>query len=146
MVPSDPSAASRAGLTPAERRDSLTRLAILLGLVVVGLLMRADTKTATLFGVEGPRCPLRRVLGDAVCPGCGLTRATVLALHADFATSWRVHPAGILLVLTCLGGIAVHLDILCRRGKHAGHEAILRVGGRTLAAGLVVASLLRWLL
>jgi hypothetical protein len=141
----DPSSAV-ADLPPAERRNSLLRLAILASALLVGLLMHADAETATLFGVEGPRCPLRKALGEQACPGCGLTRATVLALHGELSSSWRVHPAGILLVLACVGGIVVHLDILWKRRKRAGHETILRVGGRTLAAGLVVAGLLRWLL
>jgi len=45
-----------------------------------------------------PACPIRALFGIP-CPGCGLTRAVILCLHGDWATSLHAHPlAPIVLV------------------------------------------------
>ncbi len=38
-----------------------------------------------------PVCPMAAVL-HVPCPGCGMTRATLAALHGDFTESFRMHP------------------------------------------------------
>ncbi|MFW5739011.1 MAG: DUF2752 domain-containing protein [Myxococcota bacterium] len=42
-------------------------------------------------------CPMAVIVGIP-CPGCGMTRATLSALHGDFATSFRFHPLGMIIV------------------------------------------------
>ncbi len=39
----------------------------------------------------GPGCPFRRIW-SVDCPGCGFTRACLLALRGDFAGAWGMHP------------------------------------------------------
>lgn len=52
---------------------------------------------ATLVGAlafilfVGWRCPLRTATGYP-CPGCGMTRATRMLLHGDFAGATTMHP------------------------------------------------------
>jgi len=45
-----------------------------------------------LFGL--PLCPMASLL-HIPCPGCGMTRATLAAVHGHFADSFRVHPLAI---------------------------------------------------
>jgi hypothetical protein len=40
------------------------------------------------------------------CPGCGLTRATLLMLHGDVTASLQMHPLA-LPIIACWGAIAV---------------------------------------
>ena len=42
-------------------------------------------------------CPVRR-LTDLPCPGCGLTRSTVRAVHGQLPQAAAAHPGGIVLV------------------------------------------------
>ena len=46
---------------------------------------------ATIVLVGFPLCPTATVL-HIPCPGCGMTRATLAALHGDFRASFRFHP------------------------------------------------------
>jgi hypothetical protein len=71
--------------------------------VSFALLAHADATQISLFGIRLPSvCLFRRITG-LECPGCGLTRAVVLALHGQFYQSFMVHvlgiPAAILLLL-----------------------------------------------
>jgi len=42
-------------------------------------------------------CPMAVFVGIP-CPGCGMTRATLAALHGDFAASFHFHPLGMIIV------------------------------------------------
>jgi len=42
-------------------------------------------------------CPMAALTGIP-CPGCGMTRAALSALHGDFATSLRFHPLGMIII------------------------------------------------
>lgn len=41
------------------------------------------------FFDHGPTICISKLLTDAVCPGCGITRATQHAIHFDFANAWN---------------------------------------------------------
>jgi hypothetical protein len=62
-----------------------------------GILKRALTllllavPVVAALSVELPLCPMAALLG-LPCPGCGLTRAALAALHGDFAAALRFHP------------------------------------------------------
>ena len=47
--------------------------------------------------IDLPLCPMATFL-HVPCPGCGMTRATLSALHGDFATSFHFHPLAFILV------------------------------------------------
>jgi hypothetical protein len=56
------------------------------------------------------RCPTAEVF-HLPCPGCGLTRATLAALHGDFHASFHFHPVAMLatpLFVAMLGLAALH--------------------------------------
>jgi len=42
-------------------------------------------------------CPFALVVRQP-CPGCGLTRATLAAMHGDFHASFHHHPLAIVMV------------------------------------------------
>ena len=46
-------------------------------------------------------CTLRSMTGIP-CPGCGLLRSLVSAMHGDFAKSWEYHRLGLLTVVYIL--------------------------------------------
>jgi hypothetical protein len=57
------------------------------------------TDRITVGGVPVPEvCAFKRTLG-LPCPGCGLTRSWVSALHGDLGASLAHHPLGWLLLL-----------------------------------------------
>lgn len=63
---------------------------------------------------DGPViCPFRRLTG-LECPGCGLTRSWVHAMHGNLGTSWAEHPFGIPLLLFVLG---LAVTVLVRRAR-----------------------------
>jgi hypothetical protein len=61
----------------------LLKRAALAGLVIGSI--------ATLAALDFPVCLTAGVLG-LPCPGCGLTRATLAALHGRFEEAFRLHP------------------------------------------------------
>jgi len=129
------------GHNPVLRGSALAVLLLAFPLVV-GALAEADERHAALLGMEAAPCPIRLVAGDHACPGCGLSRSTVLAVHGELSRSWRVHAAGILILLLCVGGIAVHAHILATRRRSRWHERVLRFGRRLFALGLLGAWIL----
>lgn len=74
------------------------------GLGVLGLV--AALYVLRQVGPDGwwPGCTFRKLTG-LNCPGCGMTRATVAALHGQLGAAWRFNPLGMLLLpLVILGG------------------------------------------
>lgn len=121
----------------SDRSRSVAPFVLLLGLFVVGALVEATPERATLFGVEGPVCPSRWLLGSSGCPGCGLTRGTALWLDGDFAASWSIHPAASLVVV--LGGLGalLHAWVLLRGVRFEWIDRALRSGRYLFLAGLL---------
>ena len=85
----------------------------------------------------GWRCPIKLVTGIP-CPGCGLSRATRLALSGDFAAATKMHPLVWLVVPVVTAFVLVELVGYARTGTFG---ASRRVRGSN-AVMLVTASLL----
>jgi len=111
--------------------------------LVAGALAHADERRATLFGVEGGPCLMRLAAGERACPGCGLSRGTVLAMHGEVGRSWNVHPAGIVVVALCAIGALVHAHLLLVRRRTRLHDWAFRAGWVVFGAGIVGAWLVR---
>ncbi len=123
---------------PVRARSSSACAAALSALVLlVALLMHADTAHATLFGFSGLPCPAGTLLGESVCPGCGLTRSTALVMHGRFAEALRLHAGGFFVVFACLAGFLVHGHSLLVRHRSPRHDALLRAGRVLFVAGIV---------
>jgi hypothetical protein len=75
-------------------------------LVVAGT--AAAQITLVSLNLPGWDCPFFRVTGIP-CPGCGLTRATILLLKGDLQASLRFHAFAPILLLTALALILVLL-------------------------------------
>ena len=118
-------------------RGSLLALLLFALPLLVGAVAEADEHRASFLGMEPVSCPIRIVSGEHACPGCGLGRSTVLAVHGRLSRSWRVHAAGVLVVVLCVGGIAVHTHILATRRRRRGHDLVLRCGHRLFVLGLL---------
>jgi hypothetical protein len=50
----------------------------------------------------GPQLCIFKLMSGMPCPGCGLTRAVVLAMHGDLTGSLYFHPLGVLFVVGAL--------------------------------------------
>ena len=111
--------------------------------LAIGLCLEATPEKATLLGWEGPSCLVADHLGEAACPGCGLTRSTALWVQGDFAGSTAAHPVGWLVVLLCAAGIALYTDIFRRGQTTSLHRRLLRSGRWAFASGIVAAWVLR---
>ena len=59
-----------------------------LALILIGI--AAFQVILTAFGLPGWRCPINAALGIP-CPGCGLSRATVLLLQGEWLAAVKMH-------------------------------------------------------
>lgn len=117
-------------------------VALALGGVVAGLLLepagsgpgRLSFAGFTLPGV----CVLNELTGIP-CPGCGLTRAWVSALHGALGESLAHHPLGWLVLLYVLAQGVRHAAWLALPGRR---ERVERLGGRLDRGALVLGVLL----
>lgn len=114
-----------------------------------------------VFALHVPTCPMAAMFG-VPCPGCGLTRATVAALHGDFHRAFALHPlvfvitplyAGMLawiahdfIVGRAVGGVQT-LGPLASRADHPRLALLVTAGGIALVAvvfGVWVARFFGW--
>lgn len=123
----------------AERRIHLLVLTICLGLIGVALVLDPAESVGriagavTLAGHHLPEvCAFKRVTG-LPCPGCGLTRSWVAALHGQVAASLAFHRLGWLVLLYVALQALRHGAWLALARRR---EAIERAG-RWLDRGLV---------
>lgn len=121
----------------AVRRAALWSLVIPSLVLGLAALATVDSNHASWFGLEGPQCLVNRLLGPHVCPGCGLTRSTALAVQGRFAEAAALHAGGIAVALLCVGALAIHLDVV-RRGRALDAHLALRSLGRWLLLGAVL--------
>jgi hypothetical protein len=96
-------------------------------------------EAATWFGVRGPICPLGHLLGEHVCPGCGLTRATSLVVQGRWHDALAINPAGFAVALLCVAAVLLQLDVL-RRGAVPDAHLRLRTWGRWCFVGAVLSA------
>lgn len=111
--------------------------AVCLVLVILALLLQPAEPGAgrlTVGGLALPEvCAFKQATG-LPCPGCGLTRSWVSALHGDLAASALHHPLGWLVLLYALAQAARHLLWVSAPGERRRIEA----AGRWLDRGIVV--------
>lgn len=82
--------------------DQLSIALISASILTAGWISSASLNSVSLFGIGVPAlCPFR-LLSSWDCPGCGLTRSLVLALHGDWSGSYTMHIWGIPLLLLLL--------------------------------------------
>lgn len=98
--------------SPKRRRriDTAGALALLaagiVGLATVSLLAwfaaGIDLNAVPGFGIP---CPFSALTGWS-CPGCGMTRAIVLAGQLQWSEAWRMNPLLLPLLALCIAGAA----------------------------------------
>ena len=114
--------------------------AIVLQAVVARLLLNADEQRVYWLGRPiDVECAFRARFG-LPCPGCGLTRSVVLALHGHFLRSWNMAPGGAAAVA---GGLALAaglgaLAIFGLRGSPAARRLRVELPRWAIAAAGVV--------
>ncbi len=154
-VPSETRAESRAdgagdreGTATAAWRVHLLVLVLCLGLLGVAFLLEpvapGDGERIAVAGVTLPEvCTFKETLG-LPCPGCGLTRSWVSALHGDLGNSLAHHSLGWLVLLYAAAQAARHGAWLA---IPAGRRAI-EATGRWLDRGVILLGgflLLAWI-
>lgn len=100
----------------AEQIRMLCVFALMLGFGFAG---STSTEQIRLFGHAIPPLCTFKMLTGFDCPGCGLTRAFVFALHGHFYASYMMHIWGIPLALFTLFQIPYRL-ILIATNRPAG--------------------------
>lgn len=137
----------RSPTTPAgsERWLHLGVAGLCLGLVAVAALLPPVAPGGgdglAVAGYRLPElCSLKATTGIP-CPGCGLTRSWVSAVHGDLAGSAAHHPLGWLVLLYALAQGVRHAAWLALPGRRSGVE---RIGAR-LDRGIVVLGALLFL-
>lgn len=127
-----------AGASAGQVRLHVFVAAVGLGLVALAFLLQpAEAGVGdrlTVAGLPLPEvCALKQATG-LPCPGCGLTRSWVSALHGDLAASAVHHPLGWLVLLYALAQVVRHLLWVSAPGLRRRIEA----AGRWLDRGIVV--------
>ena len=90
------------------------RNALAIGFVSAGILLGAWISSASresvkVFGIGIPGlCPFK-ILTTFDCPGCGLTRSLIFAIHGRWAESYQMHIWGIPLLFILLFQIPYRL-------------------------------------
>jgi hypothetical protein len=83
-------------------RDHLTLLLFCLAPLVAAALVRIDDERVIvpILDLALPTVCWSRRWFDVACPGCGLTRGTIAAMHGDFAAAWTQNPAVFVVIAT----------------------------------------------
>jgi len=86
-----------------KRLNDQLSIALISGLILVaGWLSSANVEAVQLLGIGVPPLCGFKLLTTWDCPGCGLTRSLVLALHGNWNESYFMHIWGIPLMLILL--------------------------------------------
>lgn len=93
---------------------------------------------APQLGVRWP-CPVYTLLG-VPCPSCGLTRATRLAVHGDFAGATHLHPLWMVVLPFLALALGTELAGYLRGAPWGGaaRVRVIRVAGYVVVALLLV--------
>lgn len=133
---------SQASQSGSTRRSRLPVFVLLLPLLL-GAVADADENQARVLGVEATPCPVRLLAGEHTCPGCGLTRGTALAVQGEWGRSWNVHPAGILIAVLCVLGLALRFWMRVDPNRAPVHAVLLRHGHVIFVLGILAAWIVR---
>lgn len=90
-------------------------LRILFSVLVVlsgGMIVSPSTGLVRLFGYSLPSVCLFQHLTGLDCPGCGLTRSLIFALHGQFYQSYLMHLWGIPAAIVLLFQIPYRLYVV----------------------------------
>ena len=87
-------------------KQELLGLAVPFGIIFIAIISSPHPGTIALFGYSLPvLCPFRAFTGFD-CPGCGITRALVLAFHGHWKESFFMHIWGIPLAALLVGTLS----------------------------------------
>jgi hypothetical protein len=123
---------------------------LLLALLAARAFASASAERVYVFGYEAHWACLFRQLFALPCPGCGLTRGSLLALDGRLSEAFALNPAAPLVVFG-VAALAVSLLSLAalRRGRSARAASLfahrLRAGVRLYGALLGAVLLVNWL-
>ena len=115
-----------------------------IGVALGTLVLVAGAYVLRLYGPDGwlPGCTFRKLTG-LNCPGCGMTRAAVAALHGQLGSAFRFNPLGMLLLPLALAGVGLEL-LGWVRGKPLPWRLHLgRYGGWVIAVSVIAFWILR---
>lgn len=131
------------GPETGQRRLRLGLVGLCLGLLALSAALQPVTPGSPGgLSVAGHRlpelCTLKATTG-VPCPGCGLSRSWVSALHGDVAGSLGHHPLGWLVLLYALAQGARHGAWLAAPRRR---RAVERLGGRLDRGVLLLGALL----
>jgi len=101
------------------RAEQIRMMFVFALMLAFGFAGSTSTEQIRLFGHAIPPLCSFKMLTGFDCPGCGLTRAFVFALHGQFYASYMMHIWGIPLALFCLAQIPYRL-ILIVKNRPAG--------------------------
>lgn len=106
------------------------------------ILAAAGAGIALIIGYGIPVCPSATILGIP-CPGCGLTRATLAALHGDLELALRFHPLFFLLtpLFLYLAGNAAYGYVRGAAAAQTARQRSLWTSRATTVAGSAVVAL-----
>ena len=101
------------------RREQIRMISFLVAIVGFCFVGSASAETVRLLGFKLPSICGFKLITRFDCPGCGVTRALVLAFHGRFYESYLMHIWGIPLAVFFLTQIALRLARLSPRFQPA---------------------------
>lgn len=125
-------------------REQLTLLHLCLAPLVAAavLQVQGDRVVVPLVDIALPTVCWSRRWFDVACPGCGLTRGLVSAMHGDFPTAWQYNPAVFVALATLVYQAAfrgIQVWRLC-----ADRQPLQRGSGAWLFWAALVAMFVQW--
>lgn len=119
------------------RNYQIFLLSLYASLVLGAMAASASADHVVVAGLQmPPLCPFKLITG-LNCPGCGLTRAFVLAFHGQWAASFHMHLWGIPLAFLALLQIPYRIYLIS-----GGRPLSFPAGTRTWVERLVLLSLI----
>jgi hypothetical protein len=125
-------------------RDYLTSLLLCLAPLVAGTVLQIDDERVVVPLIEfalPTTCWSRRWF-DVACPGCGLTRGMVAAMHGDFAAAWAHNPAVFAVIATLVYQIGFRSVQIWRLQR--GQQPLRRGSGAWMLWVCLAAMLAQW--
>ena len=124
------------------RKDFLVIALVSAFILLAAWLSSASRESVKAFGIGIPTLCSFKLLTTFDCPGCGLTRSLILAIHGKWAQSYQMHIWGIPLLFILLFQIPYRFLQAAR--PHVSFPALPHAMKRWISPAIFLSILVPW--